>query len=184
MASIDDVLDAIVKDYRNVAIEAVKNAAKKVQQDVVRESYRYMAKYYANYKPTMYERTKRLHKAITPVFRDNSKGDNISIEVGVAYDANKLTGFYHSNSWYHKTGTYWISRHHGYFDYDSQNNGIPEPDWILDNFLKGEHGGAQQDEESTNTLMEDFFNNTLPNYINKYVQDGLRDVIIDRFKRW
>lgn len=178
--SVEAVFAAIIEDCQAVAVEAVKNAAKKTQKDIVREAYRYMAKYYANYHPDMYVRTKSLHKAITPVFEDHSAKNGISIEVGVEYDVNKLTGIYYSNSWYHKTGTRWISRRHGDFDYDSQNNGMPDPSWILKNFLEGEHGGAQQDSESTNTLMKDFFETKLPNYIGRYVQEELFEAIKSR----
>ena len=184
MASIDDVLDAIVKDYKNVAVKAVKNAAKKAQNDVIKEAESYLQQYYANYEPKMYSRTNRLRRAILPYWADRSTSNGISIEVGVQYKSSALKGAYRSNSWWHQSGGDWISRFNdrGSFDFKAQDNGIPEPDWILENFLKGEHGGAQQDSESTNTLMKNFFDKELPNNIEKYIQEELFDVMVSRLK--
>ena len=194
--SINDVFNEIIADYQAVATEAVKSAAKKVQDDVVKESYRYMAIYYRNHKPTKYKRTKQLHKSITPIFEDRSGKRGISIEVGVEYNSSNLKGLYYSNSWYHQTGTRWIERNDEGFDFDSQNNGIPQPEWILENFLEGIHPitkaikkdrgfsyiyTPKRDSESTQTLMEEFFDVRLPERINDYVQEELVGTIMKRF---
>ena len=178
--NLDAAFAAIIKDCQAVAVEAVRNAAKKAQGDVVKEAYRYLAKYYANYRPKRYKRTKNLHKSITPVFEDRSTGDKISIEVGVEYDSNKLKGFYRSNSRYHQAGTEWISRNDSNFDWNGSNNGSPEPWWVMDNFLEGVHPGAQVDNESTDSLMREFLDKQLPGRIGQYVQEELFDSIINR----
>lgn len=178
---LDAAFAAIIKDCQAVAVEAVKNAAKKTQGDILAKADDYLQRYYTNYpKPKKYKRTKYLKNAITPVFEDKSTSDKISIEVGVEYDANKLKNHYYSNSWYHQTGTHWISRDSGDFDYDSQNNGIPEPAWIMENFLEGVHPWAQTDHESTNSLMQDFFDVQLAGRIEKYVQEELFAAIVRR----
>lgn len=177
---IDAVFAAIIEDCQAIATEAVKNAAKKAQDDILKEADNYLQLYYSRYSPKKYKRTNQLKNAITPVFEDHSGSNGASVEVGVEYDAGKLTGAYKSNSWYHQSGTFWISRLTGDFDYDSQNNGIPQPEWILNNFLKGEHGGAQRDFDGTYTLMEEFLVNQLPNKIDQYVQDELFSAITSR----
>ena len=175
--NLDDAFAAIIKDCQAIAAEAVKNAAKAAQQDIVKEANRTMVKYYENYKPKRYKRTYNLHKAITPIFEDHSTAQKISFEIGVEYDSSKLKGYHKSNSWYHQNGDVWNPVTERTL---SQDNGIPEPEWILGNFLEGIHPWAQQDSESPNTLMENFFDNELPNRVNKYIQDHLFDIITKR----
>ena len=183
----DDVFENIMKDYQAIAAEAIKSAAKKTQLDIVKEADKYLQMYYSKHKPRRYKRTNQLKNAIKPIFIDKSTGTNIDIEVGVKYDATALISKYHSNSWYHQTGTHWISRNSGDFDFDSQNNGIPQPEWILDNFLLGIHKWGdgpnekvEHTESSTNTLMQSFFDTQLPNRIDDYMQNELINVIISK----
>lgn len=176
--NIDDVFAAIINDCQTIAVEAVKNAAKKIQKDITKEAYRYLAKYYANYHPEIYKRTKSLHKAITPIFCDHSTSAGISIEVGVEYDSSLLKNIYKSNSYWHQTGDTWVSRFKDKgFNLDSGDNGIPDPGWILENFLEGQHGGVHEDSESTNSLMENFFDTQLQNKVQQYVQEELFNAI-------
>ena len=177
---LDTAFAAIIKDCQAIAVEAVKNAASKTQKDILKEADDYLQRYYTNYpKPKRYKRTYQLKKAIKPVFEDKSNSNGISIEVGVEYNSGALKGYY-SNSWYHQTGTHWISRDSGDFDFDSQNNGIPEPEWIMNNFLEGIHPWAQEDHESTNSLMKEFFDVQLAGRIEKYVQEELFAAIARR----
>ena len=96
--NIDDVFAEILKDCKAVAVEVVKNAAKKTQNDIIKEADNYLQRYYNNYKPKKYKRTYQLHKSIIPVFKDKTKGGSISIEVGVEYNSSMLKGLYKSNS--------------------------------------------------------------------------------------
>ena len=175
--SIDDVFAKILKDCQGVAIQAVKNSAKKAQNDIVKEAYNYLERYYKNYpRPKMYKRTYRLKRAILPFWADRSGKNGISIEVGVQYKSSALKGAYRSNSRFHQSGDAWrevTDRSH-----ITSDNGIPEPGWILTNFLEGVHPWAQKDSESTNSLMEEFFNTQLPNRIEQYVQEGLFNAIV------
>lgn len=176
--NIDAVFDEILKDCQAVATEAVKNAAKKVQDDVVKEANSYLQEYYRNYKPSKYKRTYRLKRAILPYWADRTSSNGISIEVGVQYKSSALKGAYRSNSRFHQSGDTWkVVTDHSYVTGD---NGIPEPDWILENFLKGEHGGYQRDFNATYTLMPDFFENQLPKHIEQYVQEELFNAITSR----
>jgi hypothetical protein len=56
-----------------------------------------------------------------------------------------------------------------FINFDNSNNGVPQPGWILDNFLHGQHGGYQQDFNNTYTLMDEFLENTLPNRMQEYI---------------
>lgn len=178
--SLDAAFDAIIKDCQAVAVEAVKNAAKKAQTDIVKETESYLQKYYRNYTPTVYKRTYRLKRAMFPYWADKTGKNGISIEVGVQYKSSALNGAYRSNSPWHQSGDTW----HSVTDYSkfSSDNGIPEPDWVLNNFLEGVHPWAQTDRESTNSLMEKFFENELPNKIDQYVSESLFAAITSRLK--
>lgn len=178
---------SIVDDYQVVVSEAIKKAAAKAQEDIIKEADDYLQKYYAGHRPRRYKRTYQLKNAIKPIFNDNSTSGTIDIEIGVRYDSNALRGAYHSNSWYHQSGTNWIGRNSADFDWDSQNNGIPQPEWIMDNFLLGIHQWGDGDGEkkehaatSTNTLMQEFFDIHLPKRIDEYTQTELLNAITSR----
>lgn len=179
--TVDGVLNDIINDWRNVAKEAVRNTAKRLQKDILDEADDYLTKYYMNYTPKIYNRTGRLKRAILPYWADRSNKNGISIEVGVQYKSSALQGAYKSNSKYHTSGDKWIPRTQDDFNFDSGDNGIPEPDWILDNFLKGEHGGYHKDNESTNSLMEKFFDTQAKHLFDIYIEDEFYNAIIKRF---
>lgn len=176
--SIDSAFAAIIKDCQTIAVEAVKKAAKKTQDDIIKEAKTYLQKYYSNYKPKIYKRTDRLRRAILPYWADKSGKNGTSIEVGVQYDSGALKGAYKSNSWYHQDGDTWRSVVDG--QGFGTENGIPEPDWILNNFLEGIHPWAQTDSNSTDSLMRRFFDTQLPNRIEQYVQNELFNAITSR----
>lgn len=189
---LDAAFAAIIKDCQAVAVEAVKNAAKKAQTDILKEADTYLQKYYGNYpNPKRYRRTHRLKRAILPYWSDKSGRDRITIEVGVQYKSSALKGAYKSNSRFHQSGDVWrsITSTNDYslnipspdkIQKFGADNGIPEPDWILNNFLEGVHPWAQTDGESTNSLMEEFFDKELPNRIEQYIQEGLFGAIVGR----
>ena len=177
--SIEAAFAAILEDCQAVAVAAVKSAAKKAQDDVVKEAKNYLEQYYRNYpKPKVYKRTYRLKRAITPYWADRSGKNGISIEVGVQYSSSALKGAYRSNSPWHQSGDTWRSVTEG--QKFSSDNGIPEPDWILENFLEGVHPWAQTDANSTTSLMREFFDTQLPARVEKYVQEGLFNAIVSR----
>ena len=175
--SIDDAFAAIMKDCREIAVKAVKDAAKETQKDIIKEANRSLIHYYESYRPKKYKRTYNLHKAIQPIFEDRSTNDNISITIGVAYDAKPLIGLYSSNSWYHQSGDAWTPV---WERKRNQDNGIPEPEWILGNFLEGIHPWAQTDTESADSMMEDFFKTQVDNRAWQHIQDLFFNAIDSR----
>jgi hypothetical protein len=116
-----------------------------------------------------------------PYWADRSGINGISIEVGVQYKSSALKGVYKSNSKFHQSGDVWkeVTDH----SHVTSDNGIPEPDWILSNFLEGVHPWAQDDVDSTESLMEEFFNTKLPNRIEQYVQNELFNAIVDKITK-
>ena len=198
-ANFDNAFEKILNNSLSIMTKACRRAAKKAHEDIIKESKRQLKQYYASYKPKRYNRTGKLRRAITPIYRDSSTKEKAFFEIGVKYDANKLVGFYHSGSWYHQSGTEWFSRSDSYFDWDSSNNGTPSPEWILNNYLEGKHiwgspdtYGPQTtgthswghiDEEAPGTLMQDFFEITLPGIINKYISQDLTRKLIKELSK-
>jgi phospholipase C len=196
--SAEEIFNEIIERAQEIAVKSATVAAKKAHKDIIKESERQLDRYYANYKPKKYRRTKRLQKAITPIFIKSNKNDIASFEIGVEYDSNKLRGFYHSNSWYHQTGTHWIGHNNPCFDFDSQNNGIPQPEWIMNNFLEGrhiwgdsngdqsvgKHSWGQIDAESPRNLMEDFLDNTIEKYVYRYMSEEMTKNLIRELKNY
>ena len=183
--SIEAVVTEILKDYENIVLEATKEAAHKGQQDIMDEAKKYLDEYYNSYSPRMYQRKYALKRAILPYWADRTKGDTASITIGVTYNAGALQGAYKSNSAYHQSGSTWRSvpsevRYNR--DLFSSDYGTPDPNWILDNFLKGEHGGMQRDFNATYTLMPNFIENELPNRITGYMESALFGAVTKRMR--
>lgn len=194
--SVDDVFAEILKDSRAIAIEVVESSAKKAQTDFMLKAYDLLAKYYDNFgTPKKYKRTYQLRKSITPVLEGKTvKGaDEITIRVGVEYNSAQLEGLYHSNSPWHQSGDEWISRNNSNFNWNKDsdgnpigNNGVPQPEWILGNFLKGVHiWGSEPDQqkkdtESTNRLMNKFIRQDIEAVLNQYIQSSLMEALSKR----
>ena len=185
--NVDSVLDGVLKDTKKLATKAVNSAAHKGQKDIMEEAKDYLKKYYASYTPQIYKRTRNLKKAIVPIFNDKTTDDKIEIEIGVEYDPGLLKGIYQSKSRYHQSGDVWkvvpesVKKDSSLF---SSDYGMPEPEWILENFLSGEHGGAHYDPSvATNVLMPNFFDNELRDKLNKYVQDAFLETVINRLSK-
>ena len=176
--SVNDFFNDILENCKEIAKSAVVGAASKVHDDIIKEANSYLQMYYNNYTPKSYRRKYNLKKAIVPVFENESNKGKISYTVGVEYSAWKLEGLYKSNSRFHQSGNTWKSvKDHSKLTTD---NGVPEPEWILNNFLEGVHPWAQDDAQSTDTLMREFFNNQLPDRISEYVQQELFNKITSR----
>lgn len=195
---INAIFEEIINDAQNIAVAAIKNASKQVQKDVYKKAEENLQIYYSNHSPKRYKRTNKLRRAILPYYADRSNSKNIRIEIGVEYKSSALVGAYKSNSWYHQSGDAWISRDDDSFDFDSRSNGIPEPDWILNNFLEGIHPitnvvkmrdgsreyiyNPKRDPKSQAQLMEEFIDNELVPKIDGYVYDTISNVILSKFE--
>lgn len=183
--SIDKIFEEIINDAENTAKNAIKSASKNVQKDIIDKAKDDLNYYYANYKPKIYRRQDKLRRAILPYYADRSNSKNISIEIGVQYKSSALTGAYKSNSWYHQNGDKWISRSDDGFNWKGQNNGIPESDWIFENFIEGIHPitgkdytySEKKDPKSQEELMIEFLETELPDKIDSYIMGAVINVI-------
>ena len=170
----------VMKNAKRSATTATKNVTRRIKDDMYKKALENLNIYYANYDPDVYERTYNLKNAIRSYYQDNSTDSKISIEVGVVYDEANLAA-YASNSWYHQNGESWVSRDSTSFDWESQSNGTPSPEWILDNFLHGIHPRTTTgysyapvtDPKSQIQLMEEFIDNEIPKKVETYMNQAL-----------
>jgi hypothetical protein len=181
--SIEAVVNKILQDYENIILEATREAAHKGQEDVMKEAEQYLQEYY-KWQPRMYKRTHRLKHAMSPYNKEDFRGNSAFITIGVEYDSGALQGFYKSNSKWHQSGDVWRSVRETFGSlyskstrnsspYFSSDFGVPEPDWILDNYLQGEHGGYHRDAMGTADKMNKFIDNELPSRIEGYMQSAI-----------
>lgn len=181
--NIDEVFNKIETDFVKLSKNAAKSAANKAQKDIREKADEFITEYY-KYKPTMYKnRKKALYKLVQDYYRETETAKGISIEFGVTYDPSKL-GPHESNSWYHRSGTHWIPRDSGDFDFDSQNNGIPDSQWIVNKFWEGIHpsgkigdDGGVKDEQTSDEKMQKFFDKELDDLVNTYMNKALLDAV-------
>lgn len=138
---------------QDVARQAVKKARDEVAMNCLR-------RYYAYYDPEMYVRTNSLQKSIKPVLRQRNSKNQYTILLGIHFDPSRLEGVYQSNSWYHQSGGKWVSSNDRGFNWNGQNNGIVDPNWVVENFLMGRHPymyGFKPDPTTTHDVMTEFF---------------------------
>ena len=177
--NIDEIFCQIEKDFIEISKKAAREAATKAQKDVKVKAARFIREYYKDYTPKQYKRTHALFKLVENVYEESSSGNGIMIEFGVEYNPSNITGVHKSNSWYRQSGTHWIPRLSGEFDFDSQNNGIPEAEWITKNFLEGIHPSGKIGDsgahygEAPDKKMQEFFDKELDNKVNAYMQEAL-----------
>ena len=197
------VFAQLAKQSEKMAVDAMRDVAKKMNEMAIKTARKCLNRYYASYTPKRYKRTNQLRKAIS--FSSNPKvmhrGGEYIISFFIKYDANKLKGLYHSNSWYHQSGDVWKPvmatwapdhiikglpsdiRQDIRNDW-GQNNGIPEPEWILNNYLQGIHPWGGTDAESTYTTMTRFFDKDLPSKAGDMIHEEMQDAIIGFLKTY
>lgn len=182
-------IEECVKDAEAIAKEAMVTAAKKARLELYKGALKkgLQEGYYGQYSPSIYKRSHSLKKAILPFYEDRSKGSNWSIAVGVEYDASRLKGLYHSNSKLHQSGDTWISRNSSGFSM-SANNGIPDSNWIMENFMLGVHPRTTANHQyapvNTGITQESIMNVLLDEQLDKisdYVNDALMTAILSRW---
>lgn len=190
------VFAQIEKQSKQMAIDAMREVANKMHKLAIKTARNCLKQYYANYKPKRYKRTNQLKKAIGASVKPKEvkRGDIYTISFFIKYDANKLKGLYYSNSWYHQSGGAWKPVMHtwdpnyiknGVRDKSiGQNNGVPEPEWILNNYLQGIHPWGQTDSESTDTVMTRFFQQDIPDNAGDMIYAEMQDSIIGFLKTY
>lgn len=179
--NIDEVFSRIEKDFIELSKNAARDAANKAQEDIKKKADRFISEYY-QYKPKWYHsRKKALYKLVQKYYKETEKKNGIVIEFGVKYDPAEIEGIHKSYSKLHKSGDEWISRKDKRFNWDSDANGIPEAEWITEQFLEGIHPWAKEDPMSPDDKMQKFFDTELNDLIMTYMNKALLNAVKEYF---
>lgn len=182
---IDKVFTQIEKDFVLLSKSAARGAATKAQKDIAVKADKFIGEYYASYDPKWYHRKYHLYKLVQKYYRETNTSKGIVIEFGIEYSSSKIRGLHQSYSWRHKSGNKWVSQYmdKDSFHFDKGDNGIPEPEWITDNFLEGIHPSGNKDEigqkdnKSPDQKMQTFFNKELDGLVMKYMHKNLLNLV-------
>lgn len=187
--NIDEIFNSIEKDFVKLSANAARSAANKAQKNIREKADRFIDEYYASYQPKWYRRKHTLYKLVQNYYKEKQNGKGLKIEFGVTYDASRINGLHKSHSWWHQSGNEWISRaDKGRFNVSSQDNGIPSPEWITDNFLEGIHPSGKlgdkdgiKDSMSPDDKMQKFFDTELGDLVGEYMNKYLLDAVASYF---
>ena len=177
----DDFFRKVKEDFVDLSKNAAQSAAIKAQEKIKQKADQFIDDYY-KYETSYNKRRKHsLYKLIEKHYKERNVSDGIVIEFGVIYNPSNISGIHRSNSWYHQSGTRWIARNSGDFDFDSQNNGIPEAGWITQKFWEGVHPSGKIGDDvgikdkygSPDDRMQEFFDKELDRDIVTYVNEAM-----------
>lgn len=191
--SLDKLFKQIEKDSWSIGKTAMMSAANQALELAKQEADKCLERYLKR-KPKIYKRKSDspLKKAVVPKEPKAYKGkdgNTYRIMFAITYDASQFDDVYRSKSWYHKSGDKWKSRfdQDSQFKKDSQANGIPGSEWILDNYLMGVHPGYDRygnnhgwiDDTSPQETMTKFFEEELPKKAGGLIYKAMHGAIID-----
>ena len=180
--NLDAMFKKIDKNSKQTAVQAMRDVANQAFQLSTEKAKECLRNYYNNYKPGPhgYRRTYQLKKAIRlikPV--EKSKNGTYIIGFAIKYDSSRLDGLYRSNSWYHQEGSEWISRNDSRFNPKSQQHGVVESSFILDNYLHGIHPWAQTDPVSTHETMTKLIESDLPSIVGGMIYKEMQNAVLN-----
>lgn len=192
---INKVLKQVYNDYEKsveIATQAAENAMQKAYKLAIEKAKSCMEQYYVNYQPTSYRRIggkNHLWKAVKVRNPKHEISNGMhTMSFSILYMPSFLNGDYTSNSWYHQSGSTWKSV--AQYQSFTQDNGVPESKWILENYLYGIHprymgtpetgitNASVQDSETTMSVMTEFFQKELPSIVRDMVYSEIQDSII------
>lgn len=194
--NLDRAFKQIQKNSEALARKAMMDAANEAFK-LAKEEANNCLENYLSRKPKMYKRLNLspLSKAITVKEPEMTQsGDNYTISFSLTYDSSIIKGAYKSKSWWHKNESEngeWVSRfdNSSNFNFDKQDNGIPDSGWILQNYLEGKHPGwvngvdrGWQDAEKPGEVMKNFFEKELYEHAGKLIYKAMQGVIVDFLK--
>lgn len=196
--NLDQIFKQIQKDSETIALNAMMSAANSAFKLAKQKADKCLENYLSR-KPKIYKRkdTSPLSEAIdydNPV--QTVKRGRYTITFGLTYNPDKLAGQYvdeyGSHSWWHHSGDTWVSRFDNpdKFDFNSRANGVPNPEWILDNYLGGIHPGYNStgkdygwtDAESPSEAMTRFFEQELYEKAGSLIYNAMQGAILDFIK--
>ena len=197
--NIDKILKQLYKNYEEsikIATEAAEAAVQRAYNLSIQKAKSCLRQYYANYTPTSYRRINgygHLGKAVRGTgIKKKDKNGLYFRSFGIKYVPSFLSGDYTSNSWYHQSGSTWKSV--AQYQSFTQDNGIPEPEWILNNYLYGIHprymgtpesgirNESVQDNETTMSVMTQFFQKELPSILRGMIYKEISNSIYSFLK--
>lgn len=177
--NIDDFFNKIKDDFVELQKEAARETAKRAQKDIRQKADQFISEYY-EYKPLWYHKRKMaLFNLVEDYYQESGNADRTVIEFGVEYLPSKIEGVHESNSWWHRSGSKWVSKFDSpdSFHFDKGDNGIPEAEWITEKFMKGEHPWAKTDDKSPDEKMQEFFDEELNTKIDSYMSQAMLNAI-------
>ena len=187
---LDKLFKQIQKNSEELAEQAMMAAANKAFE-LAKEEAENCLKNYLKKKPKIYKRRGDipLKKALVEgAPKLKTKGSSSTIIFGLRYDAEKFKGMYKSNSWYHQSGDKWVSRYDDpeHFNFNGQNNGIPDSEWILNNYLDGKHPGwvngkdyGWTDSTNPRETMKNFFEKELLAKAPDLIYEAMTNAVIN-----
>ena len=193
--SLEDAIYNVTKQLDNITKQTAKDVARKLKEDMRKQAQKVVKHYYDSYKPEWYSRTYALYHSYKVL---NETKDN-KISVTVEFDPMLIQNEHKSNSQYHQNGSVW-KRIDWPNEIPSGNDyGMPEADWILNNFWEGLHPivtgnkykgfewNPKKDANSPQDLFEEFVNggyveNTLVPYASDMLTDRVLKAIRQQFK--
>lgn len=134
--TLDEAIDDIIRDYKNVIEKAVNDAAIEARKDIYNYSMTCIEEYYAGYDPKSYKRSDSLRYSVLPhlVRYKNKAGDKMKIRVGVEYNPFALEAYTQGNP-----------------AYDGSSHYTPVDPWyVIENYLNGIHpatNGARNEDD-------------------------------------
>jgi hypothetical protein len=102
--SIDEAVEDMKKRGEKAIRIAVNKAANVGVEDIYKFSISCIDQYYANYIPSIYDRTYQLYNTVSPVHEISEGGGMISAKVGVKFDPGALGSHEHRTFWGNRPG--------------------------------------------------------------------------------
>lgn len=183
--SLEDAIYNVSRQLDNITKQAAKDVARKLKEDMKEEAKKVVKHYYDSYRPDWHDRIWALYHSYG-VFNDTK--DN-KVSVSIEFDPKLIQGEHKSDSKYHQTGDTWKKIDWPNEKPSGNNYGIPEADWILNNFWEGLHpvvtGNKYTgftywpviDMKSPQELFEEFAHGS---YINKVLIPYANEVLTNR----
>ncbi len=190
--SLEDAIFNITNQLDNIAKQTAKEVARKVKKDMDTQARKSVKHYYDSYSPEVYERTFSLYHSYKVL---NETSDN-RVKVTVEFRPELIEGEHVSNSNYHKTGDTWNA-----IDWKNEipkgdDYGIPQADWILNNFWEGIHPRVKGstysgftwnpkiDQVSPQDLFNEFINGSyISNEVIPYASEVLTNRVLKALKK-
>jgi hypothetical protein len=165
--TLDEAIDDIMKDYKNVVKKAVTYAAIEARRDIYNYSMSCIEEYYNEYDPKRYKRSDSLRYSVLPRLIQYTEGDKIKTRVGVEYNPFSLEAYTQGNS-----------------AYDGSSHYTPVDPWyVIDNYLRGVHPATNGTRNEDDVVYREITFSPSPTekmetYLENYVKTTFNDNII------